>query len=43
MFEDDALIQEPFSKEAQLQDKRNFRSFSIVCMANDELEHDLLL
>lgn len=27
MFEDDALIQEPFSKEAQLQDKRNFRSF----------------
>ena len=42
MFEDDAVIQEPFSKEAQLQDKRNFRSFfQIVCMANEELEHDL--
>lgn len=42
MFEDDAVIQEPFSKEAHLQDKRNFRSFfQIVCMANEELEHDL--
>lgn len=42
MFEDDAVIQEPFSKEAQLQDKRNFRSFfEIVRMANEELEHDL--
>jgi ketosteroid isomerase-like protein len=42
MFEDDAVIEEPFSKEAQLQDKRNFRSFfQIVCMANEELEHDL--
>jgi hypothetical protein len=42
MFEDDAVIQEPFSKEAQLRDKRDFRSFfQIVCMANEELEHDL--
>ena len=42
MFEDDAVIQEPFSKEAQLRDKRNFKSFfQIVCMANEELEHDL--
>jgi hypothetical protein len=42
MFEDDAVIQEPFSKEAQLQDKRTFRSFfQIACMANEDLEHDL--
>ena len=42
MFEDEAVIQEPFSKETQLQDKRNFRSFfQIVCMANEDLEHDL--
>ena len=42
MFEDDAVIQEPFSKETQLRDKRNFKSFfQIVCMANEELEHDL--
>jgi len=43
MFEDEAVIHEPFSKEARLQDKRDFRSFfQIVCMANEELEHDLL-
>jgi ketosteroid isomerase-like protein len=42
MFEDDAVIHEPFSKEGQLQDKRNFRSFfQIVCMANEGLEHDI--
>jgi hypothetical protein len=42
MFEDEAVIHEPFSKEAQLRDKRDFKSFfQIVCMANEELEHDL--
>jgi hypothetical protein len=42
MFEDDAVIHEPFSKETQLRDKRDFKSFfQIVCMANEELEHDL--
>jgi ketosteroid isomerase-like protein len=42
MFEDDAVIQEPFSKEAKLRDKRNFKSFfQIVCLANEELDHDL--
>src|SRR6266540_3150004 len=42
MFEDEAVIHEPFSNEAQLRDKRDFKSFfQIVCMANEELEHDL--
>lgn len=42
LFEDQAIIQEPFSKESQLQDKRDFRSFfQIVCMANEDLDHDL--
>ena len=42
MFEDDAVIQEPFSKEDQLRNKRNFKSFfQIVCMASEVLEYDL--
>jgi hypothetical protein len=42
MFEDEAVIHEPFSKEAQLRDKRDFKSFfQIVCMVNEELEHEL--
>lgn len=42
LFEDEAVIHEPFSKEAQLRDKRDFKSFfQIVCMTNEELEHDL--
>lgn len=42
LFEDQAEIQEPFSKESPLRDKHNFRSFfQIVCMANKELDHDI--
>lgn len=38
MFEDDAVIQEPFSKEDQLRKMRYFKSFfQIVCI----LEYDL--
>lgn len=42
LFEDQAEIQEPFSKESPLRDKHNFRSFfQIVCMANKELVNDI--
>jgi hypothetical protein len=42
LFEDQAEIQEPFSKESPLRDEHNFRSFfQIVCMANEELDHDI--
>lgn len=44
MFEDEAVIHEPFSKEGQLRDKRDFRPFfQVICMAIEELEHDLLI
>ena len=42
MFEDDAVIHEPFSKEHQLRDKRDFKSFfQIVCMASEGFDYDL--
>ena len=44
MFEDEAVIHEPFSKEVQLRDKLDFRPFfQVICMAIEELKHDLLI
>jgi len=42
MFEDDAVIHEPFSKERQLRGKREFKSFfQIVCLASEGSDYDL--
>ena len=44
MFEDEAVIHEPFSKEVQLRGKLDFRRFfQVICMAIEELKHDLLI